>query len=191
MKVGRIYLDCDDVLFRFTGAILDSCNRKLGTNLTIEDVKQWEVSPSLPPGHQWWEFTDVEGFYRDLEPLPGAVSLVDAVRASGRLWGFLTSLPVKHVSSNIIEERRICLDKHFLKDGREIPSRRLIVAKRKDLVVHPGDVLIDDYEENIKAVEAVGGIGILAAYPPNRNASRRRWTLPEVTEWVEKLPRVR
>jgi len=185
----RIYIDCDDTLFPFTKGILEACNREHGTNLTVDDVIQWAVNPVLPPGVQWWEFTDREGFYRDLEPLPGARSLVNAVRASGRPWGFLTSLPVKHTSSNLIEERRICLDNSFAVDGRDIPSRRLIVAKRKDLVVHEGDVLIDDYIENIKAVEAVGAKGILVKQPSNRNTARPRWTLPEVTEWVKQLPR--
>ena len=180
----RIYLDCDDVLFPFTQGILEACNQKHGTTLTLDDVHDWEVDTVLPAGTHWWDFTDVPGFYRDLEPLPGARSLVDAVRASGRPWGFLTSLPIKHESSNVLEERRICIDNNFSMGGYEIPSRRLIVAKRKDLVVHPGDVLVDDYEYNIEAVEAVGGIGLLVAHPSNRSSKRPRWPLNQICAWV-------
>ena len=179
----RIYLDCDDVLLDLTGAILDSCNARMGTNLTRNDLQDWEVDSILPAGTHWWEFTNVPGFFRDLKPLPGSVDLVDAVRASGRAWGFLTSLPIKH-TGNVMEERRICIDNNFAVDGHEIPSRRIIIAKRKELVVHEGDVLIDDYEHNIEAVEAVGGVGLLVAAPSNRKSQRPRWTLEQVRAWV-------
>lgn len=186
--VGRIYVDCDDVIFKFTQGVLDKINAQEGTNWKEDDIQGWGLEPAIPPGRNWWDYSSSPGFYKELEVYMEAQPLLDAVCASGRQWAFLSSLPIKH--PGCLQDRRDAIDKRFSVNKKGVLSQRLIVAKRKELVLHAGDVLIDDYPDNIRAVELVGATGLLVSRGHNRNNSRqlRRWTLLEVIEWLKNLP---
>ncbi len=175
MSFNRIYIDVDGVLADFVARILYNYNTKNGTSYTHEDVTDWGFTDILK-GENWRTYLD-DRFWADLPALQGASPLMLAVRATGRPYAFLTMLPDGTGLS--VEGRREWLDKWFTWFDNDKPSELMIVAARKELVVHPGDLLIDDNPEFIKAVKNNGAEGFLLAQPWNHDAPFRM-TLEEI-----------
>jgi len=157
-----IYVDVDGVLADFNGRILTNYNAKHGTKWTNDDVTDWEYQTIFHAGQRWQDYID-PGFWLDLELLPWAQRLVKAVRDTRQNYAFLTYIPDETA------DRRHWLNWHFTKELGDPPGDRMIIAKRKELVVHSNDLLIDDAPRNIKAVRKNGATVMALAQPWNQS----------------------
>ena len=176
-----IYLDIDDVLADLTGGFVELYNRVNRTNFTKDDITDWDFMGVLPQWQHWWDYTEREpGFFRFLRPTPWAHEMVELAAKSGYRWAFCSSSPINH--PGILDDRRIWLRRHFGDLDPQV-QHRLIVAKRKELVVHEGDALIDDSVTNYDAVRAVGGTVFLLSQPWNEGHDAR-WTPEQILEWL-------
>jgi len=101
------------------------------------------------------------------------------VKATGKPYAFLTALQDVEDRRSVVS-RKAWLDKHFTVDPTDIPSKRLIVAQRKELVVTEGDILIDDYIKNLWAAQKVGATVFLLAQPWNQGDFPERMTPEQI-----------
>lgn len=185
-----IYLDVDGVLAQFAEAVVDKYNEVNGTGFTANDVTGWNFQPIIQEPDKWYNYARDLEMWKNLLPYPWAEPLVKAVIDTGYPWAFLTSLPIK--PKGVLQARRDWVDREFGHLEQNI-SRRIVVAKRKELVVHEGDFLIDDTLDNCKAVRKAGGRTLLLMQPWNRDAEGKltRCSVEHVFQVLEGLKRCR
>lgn len=179
-----IYLDIDDVLADLKRGFVELYNRVNGTDHAPSDVTGWNFAGVMQQWEHWWDYTEREpGYWRFLPPTPWAREMVELAVKSGHRWCFCSSLPIQH--PGILDDRRIWLRRNFGDLDPQVQNR-LVVAKRKEFVVHEGDALIDDSEANYKAVRAVGGTVFLLSQPWNRGHDARM-SPEQIMDWLRNI----
>jgi 5'(3')-deoxyribonucleotidase len=164
MPYSRIFVDVDGVLADFMGQLLHNYNQKYGTNYKHADIKDWNFGGIFHSGRKWQDHINHD-FWVNLPLLPWAHQLVETIRATKKPYAFLTSLP--NGTGTSVEDRRMWLDKHFMIDPKDPPSKRMIVACRKDLVINKSDIMVDDSPDNVAAGRSVGATVLPMAQPWN------------------------
>jgi len=100
------------------------------------------------------------GFFRELKPLPNAGKLVHGVTKLAGKFSILSSPLMSEVEQSS-DEKADWVD-HYL---RKFPVESVLFDHRKEKYARQADgtpnILIDDWDTNIKLWEANGGIGIL------------------------------
>lgn len=119
----QLYLDVDGVLADFDGGV------RRATGLSPEALQKQRGL-----GGFWKALARTEGFYADLDLLPGAAEMVDRVRHLSPI--LLTGLPMGNWAA---PQKEIWAARHF-------PDLKLITCMARDKWCHakPGDVLVDD-----------------------------------------------
>ena len=133
----QLFLDCDGVLADFDGGV-----RKL-TGLSAD-----ELQARRGVGGFWKTLAAATQFYAELDPLPDARTLVDAVRHLDPT--ILTGLPLGKWAE---PQKRAWAERHF-------PALPVITCFARDKHRHgaPGDVLVDDSLRLADAWQEMGGI---------------------------------
>jgi 5'(3')-deoxyribonucleotidase len=167
---GICYVDIDGVLGDMQGALIQRYNKRNGTNWHPSDITGDDFAPVIQGSDRWWNYTNDYNFWRNISLFPWSKDLLVAVMCSFRNYAFLSSIPTD--PPDALHARRAWLDEHFIGHGFS-SSEHLIGAKHKELVVHAGDVLIDDMAEHINAVQAVGATVITLAQPWNKGLPNR------------------
>lgn len=179
--MNRIFIDVDGVLADFVSRILTNYNARHGTTYTHAEVTDWAFQDILKPGQRWWEYIDPD-FWLSLDPYPWAQEMVSLVRKSGHPHAFLTALPGNTGESPglpgalgaAVEGRTVWLDRVFANpEDPEPPHHRMIVAARKNLVVVPGDILIEDAPKYILPAREIGVTVLALAQPWNTDVPDR------------------
>ena len=179
-----IYFDIDDVLADLKRGFVELYNRVNGTSCMPEDITGWNFAGVMSHWEHWWDYTERDpGFWRFLPLTPWAKGMVERAANSDHPWCFCSSLPIRH--PGILDDRRMWVQRNFGYIDPEV-SKRLIVAKRKEFVVHKGDVLIDDSVTNYNAVQAVGGTVLLLSQPWNKGHDARM-SPEQIMEWLRDL----
>lgn len=139
-----LYLDCDGVLADFDGGVV----RLSGMNAEA-------LTDRLGVGGFWRELAKADGFYEHLDPLPGALAMVEAVRHLDPV--ILTGLPLGKWAE---PQKRAWAKRHF-------PDLRVITCMARDKwrYATPGDVLVDDREKARQPWEKAGGLFVLHEDP--------------------------
>lgn len=131
------------------------------------------VDDQLPKGwrNKGEKLIEIEGFFRDLPIMEGAVESVNLITSLGHDFYFCTK-PI-HKSSCLSEKHAWVLE-HFGKDY----MRRLIITKDKTLV--RADILIDDHPEPaVKGLLIPTWEHVIYDQPYNHGSPGRRITWPE------------
>jgi hypothetical protein len=135
----QIYLDCDGVLADFD----KGAEQVLGLH-----PRAFEKRHGL--GQFWKRLATADGFFENLEPLPDAYELYEAVRHLDPI--ILTGLP----RGNWAEpQKRRWAEKHF--PGVEVITTSAALKREH---CHPGDALVDDRDKFRHLWEAEGGVFI-------------------------------
>ena len=135
----QIYLDCDGVLADFD----KGAERVLGLH-----PRAFEKRHGLGPF--WKRLATADGFFENLEPLPDAYELYEAVRHLDPI--ILTGLP----RGNWAEpQKRRWAEKHF--PGVEVITTSAALKREH---CHPGDALVDDRDKFRHLWEEAGGVFI-------------------------------
>ncbi len=138
-----VFLDLDGVMADFDGAfepLFGFDHRK------VDDEVMWKA------------INDHGSYFRDLPPCPDALAFyilltdIDEVEPV-----ILTACPVADFA-NVAEQKRGWVREHL---GADVPIVFSPGGKTKPLYMHrPGDILIDDFEANIRRWRKAGGVGI-------------------------------
>lgn len=133
----QIYLDCDGVLADFdrgAEAVLGMHPRAFEQRFGIKAF--------------WSRLAKAPGFFANLERLPGAETLYDAVRDRNPI--ILTGLPLGRWAA---PQKRAWAERHF----PGVPVITTSAALKREHC-HPGDVLVDDRDQYRRLWEEAGGV---------------------------------
>ena len=135
----QIYLDCDGVLADFdrgAEAVLGMHPRAFEKRFGLKAF--------------WKQLARAPGFFANLELLPGAETLYEAVRDRNPI--ILTGLPLGRWAE---PQKRAWAERHF----PGVPVITTSAALKREHC-HPGDVLVDDRDKHRKLWEDAGGVFI-------------------------------
>ena len=139
-----IGLDADDVLFYCVSEALEIVNKKLGTNVSVNNITTWDLSDVDEDVKKCFHETlNEEMLYINQKVIPGAVDMVDALLERGHEVVFVSAMKPQFM--NI---RAIRLKQNFSK----VPESNIMLGARKDLV--QVDVLLDDANHNLTKTKA-------------------------------------
>lgn len=135
----QIFLDCDGVLADFD----KGAERVLGMPPRVFEKR-------FGPGEFWKRLAKAEAFFANLEPLPDAYELYEAVKHRSPI--ILTGLPRGNWAA---PQKRLWAERHF-------PGVPIIttMAALKHEHRHPGDALVDDRDRHRHLWEGEGGVFI-------------------------------
>ncbi|WP_265570257.1 5' nucleotidase, NT5C type [Sphingomicrobium nitratireducens] len=122
----KLFLDCDGVLADFDGGV----ERLTG-------LSPHALQEERGVGGFWKALARADGFYEHLDPLPGAMEMVDRVAHLDPV--ILTGLPIGKWAE---PQKRAWAKRHF-------PRLEVITCMARDKWRYgsPGDVLVDDREK--------------------------------------------
>lgn len=146
MTKPQIWIDCDGVLADFITAYLALVKQHTGRTHTRDEITSFDLSECIVSAEEdafiWRSLIDQPGWVLGLQPLPGALWAVNALRALGRV-GVLTS---PHLGPHWVHERARWL---MAGDSFAFKRREIVWASDKSHV--RGDVLIDDNKDHCVA----------------------------------------
>ena len=134
----RIVLDADGVLADTMTKVLTLYNQEYGETVSLSDVHSWHLNQVEKPGTSMRKYFNQPGFFRDLEPLPGAREAVREMAADGHDLFVATISP-----PNGLQDKFQWIREHF----PEIPPKNILLVGRKDLI--SCTILLDDHHENL------------------------------------------
>lgn len=136
----RLYLDLDGVMADFDAhfpALFGVDHR------TLLDDDMWAQINAHPT------------YFRDMPPCPGAKEFFGEIAELNPI--ILTACP-KSNYAHVARQKREWVREHLCGSCIILP---VMGGRNKPLFMHaPGDILIDDFEKNIKAWRDEGGVGI-------------------------------
>ncbi len=133
----QIYLDCDGVLADF----------EKGAQ-AIFGVPSEEFERLRSAGEFWKQLYNADRFFENLDPLPDAFELFEAVRHKGPI--ILTGVPGGKWAQ---PQKRRWAAKHF----PGVPMITTLAALKREHC-HPGDVLVDDRDQHRHLWLEAGGV---------------------------------
>lgn len=170
----RILVDMDDTIEYLVKAWIHNVNIKYNKTVEYEEVLYWDVSKVYPDltRDQVYETLTVPGFWKTVEPVPGAADALQKFMREGHEVFIVTSTPY----SSIPEKMHDLLFRHF----PFLSWEQVIITSKKQLL--QGDVLIDDGVHNM-----IGGkyLKILMTAPHNRDYSAEENGMIRVHNWLE------
>ena len=162
----------DDVMDILTEHWCDVLNEKYGTHATRDDITEWDATIAFKglTREQVEEPLAESGFWKGVEPMPGAVDAVKSIIDKGHDVYVVTNSYYKMLH----EKMEDMLFKWF----PFIDWDHVIIAKNKQMIT--GDVLIDDGIHNL-----VDGmfIKILFDAPWNRDIEAARLGVFRAKDW--------
>ena len=159
----------DGVLCNLLGKWLARYNTEYGDRIRLEDLETWGPHRIAKAGRSIYKYLSLPGFFRDLEPIPGAIEGVRELMARGHEVVVVTAARSGH------RDKLDWLREHL----PFLPRENVVFTHRKELV--RGDLLFDDAPHNLAAFAGYG-VAVAMAYPYNRSAPFRR-----VEGWSEFL----
>ena len=137
-----ILVDMDDVLEQLVKAWVRRANEKFGRDVAPEDVTDWNVAAPYAglSREEVYGVTYEPGFWRSVEPMPGAAEALRHFMAEGHEVYIVTATEIEHLE----EKMKGLLFRYF----PFLSWKQVIVTGRKQLI--RGDVLIDDGIHNLE-----------------------------------------
>ena len=176
-----ILVDMDDTIERLLDAWVAAVNRKYGQSVSVDEITSWDVSAAYPTltWEQVYEVTTQPGFWKTVEPMPGAAQALRRLTEAGHEVFIVTATPYESVREK--------MDDLLFRRFPFLTWDQVIVTSRKQLI--RGDVLIDDGVHNLEGGEYVR---ILMTAPHNRAYNAEENGMIRVESWpqVEDVIRV-
>lgn len=169
-----ILVDMDDTIESLLQAWVKGVNEKYGRSVRVEEVRSWDVSAAFPglSFEQVYEIPVQPGFWKTVEPIPGAAEALQRFMAAGHEVYIVTATPYLSVPEKMTDLLFRCFP--FL------TWDQLIITSRKQLI--RGDVLIDDGTHNLEGGDY---IKILMTAPHNLSYDAEANGMIRVSNWAE------
>lgn len=148
---ARIFFDMDGVLADFDRGIVELCHMRpleQGHTTPEEDAALWDGVRQVPH------------FYGRLEPIEGSIAMVQRVYAEiGDRCQILTGIPKPSKNIAHSAEDKTAWIQRLVSDSMQVHT--VLRKEKRQYCTGPQDILVDDYDKNIREWEAAGGTGIL------------------------------
>ena len=137
----RIICDLDSIVVDLLTPWLKAHNEAQGDNLTVDKILTWDTHEFAKGGHAVYDVLNQPFFFRDLEPLPGAIQAIETLNDRGHEIFMVTaaSYPVNFVD-------KVNWHAEFLPF---LSKKNLVFAHEKYII--PADAIIDDGPHNATA----------------------------------------
>ena len=169
-----VLIDMDDVLECLLEAWLDYNNRKFGTDVKYDDIREWDLSKAFPglSREETYAAEMDKDFWKNVRPMPGAPEAVRKLLDDGH--------DVIIVTATLYETLKEKMEDVLFKYFPFITRDRVIITFRKQLI--KGDVLVDDGPHNL-----IGGDyrKILFNAPHNRDFDEKSIGAERVYNWEQ------
>lgn len=166
-------VDIDNVLNNFAETVLDFYNRDFGTNVQLEDVKEYSLENALgTTTEKLTKYFNDSKLLNACKPREGAIKYL-------KLLNDISDVYIVTARDFI---QLVDIDDWFAKYYPYIQNQQLIRCRDKHLV--QGDIRIDDHYGNLKACK---GGRILFNYPYNANIDLSNEMIYRVNNWKECL----
>ena len=137
-KQLEIYVDLDGIAADFFGSLFSTYNKLTGENVKQEDIKGWNMELYVKQPKLMTHLFHVPGFFRALNPLPGAVHALRTLQADGHVINIASS----SCTDEGFSEKAAWCKEHL----PFIPRSHLMIGHRKQRLF--GYVVIDDGTHN-------------------------------------------
>lgn len=136
-----ILIDMDDTIEYLTPAWIAWLNERYGTSVTEDDIHDYDMTKAFPTltMQQVCEPLFSVGLWYTVKPVPGARYAIERLLNDGHEIYIVTSSNLRTIDTKI----RQVLFKYF----PMIDADHVIVSRKKQII--RGDILIDDYQENL------------------------------------------
>lgn len=154
----QILLDMDGVLVDFMSGAIKALNKAYHKDITLEqyatEFGKWGTYDyyGISKKEFWQAIENVLGFWLDLQPIPWYKELYNYLSSKGDVT--ITTAPSKS-NSCVVQKYR------WLEYYLNIKKEDVIMINKKQLLVAPGNILIDDSPDNVDRFSSVGGKAIL------------------------------
>lgn len=145
--MARILVDMDEVVADSLSRWISILKKRYPKNVP-ENYSAYSVGKYSMPWDSWgltrqeWRGPILEpGFYRNLNPLPGAITFIQKLLDNGHEIIFVTIPPKGNPTA--AHEKEIWIEEHLRLRGENV-----VFTRRKELI--RGDVLIDDKPSNLE-----------------------------------------
>ena len=170
----RILVDMDDVIENLSVAWIDFLNRKYGTSVDRESVRDWDMMLSFPtiPESELYGALEEEALWNTVTPKKDASKYLKRLRDDGHEIYIVTTSGYKTV--------RVKMEKVLFKYFPWISWDQVIITSNKQII--KGDILVDDAPHNL-----IGGeyTKILFDMPYNRNFKAEEHGVIRVYSWEQ------
>ena len=158
MKKLKIFVDMDDVLVDLLNPWLDELNKFSSYTRTYNDIDQWNMEehyPDLPPSCIYEILSD-KIFWSKINAVPDAVTYLKKLIEDGH--------EVKIATASAPHSFYVKVTNCLLQNFPFLNTRNVWCVHDKSLLL--GDILIDDYHENLRHFR---GVKILKNAPYNKD----------------------
>lgn len=172
----KILVDMDGVLVDINSRWLDLYNRDYDDNLSIKDIKSFEIDKYVKPecGRKIFDYLRQDGFFYNLSPMPDAIYAMNELYERGYQLFICTA--------TVMSSRTAAQDKiEWIKDNLPFLANypiNMIITHHKYMI--NGDILFDDSPVNLQAFP---GKTCKMKYPHNMDV----YSDYEVNDWIEFL----
>ncbi|MCR5089348.1 MAG: hypothetical protein K6C08_07555 [Oscillospiraceae bacterium] len=169
-----ILVDMDDTLEQLIQAWISAVNKQHGRNVSYDDIVSWDMSAAFPglSREQVYSVPSQPGFWKTVEPMPGAAEALQRLMAAGHEIYIVTATTCESVHEKMTE----LLFRYF----PFLSWKQVIITENKQMI--RGDVLIDDGVHNLEGGDYVK---ILMTAPHNRNYDAEANGMIRVHSWPE------
>ena len=179
MKKLTILVDMDDTIEQLLKSWVEGVNERYGYSVSWEDIAEWNVTKAFPglTMEQVYTIPTEPGFWKKVEPIPGAAEALQHFMAEGHEVYIATATPYISVTEKMTD----CLFRLF----PFLKWAQLIITFHKQML--RADVLIDDGVHNL---EGGGYAKILMTAPHNRSYDAAANGMIRVNNWEEAVKAV-
>jgi 5'-nucleotidase len=166
MKIG---IDMDDVINNLVDVWLDCYNKDYLDNLSIEDIRGWDIDNYTKIGHDIYKYLGDEKLFKSLDIKDDASTIIEELLRNNEVY---------IVTANASYNKGVCDDKvNFVKKYLPFfPVKNIIFINNKSLM--DLDILIDDGVHNL---ETFKGIKLLFDRPWNRDCDK----FDRASDWID------
>jgi len=174
MEKLTILIDMDDTIEDLVPAWAECLNKRYGTNVSPEDITDWNIRMFFPdvPVNELFGLLEEEEFWKTVKPKPNASTYVKRLIDDGHTVFIVTSSHYK----TITQKMENVLFRHF----PYLTWDNVIITSSKQMV--RGHVLIDDGIHNHTGRRRAR---ILMDAPHNRKFDAEKYGMVRVKNWAE------
>jgi 5'(3')-deoxyribonucleotidase len=179
----HLAIDADDVIVDFCGRVIETVNMEYDAQLTLADVKSWNLNLLLDPilGEDWWLWWEERDWlWAKASAIPGAIGGLRRLHQQGHIIDIVTAKP---------DWARAGFSQ-WLGKWQPYYDRVIVGPARPPMVKSEwtdARLLVDDKPDNVLDFFNKGRQAILYDRPHNWDFDHKEAGIPRAYNWAEVL----